>query len=413
MAATFYTLLTKFGQAAVANATALNTPVNLTKMAVGDGGGAATTPKETQTTLIAQKYIANINQLTIDTSNPNYLIAEMIVPTTVGGWYVREVGIFDAAGNLFAVANFPETYKPQLAEGSGRDLAIRIVIQVSNASAVTLLVDPAVTLASQSWVISNFVSKSQVSGGATGEVLAKSSADQQDFTWKKPTDLIDTATTAKKGIVQLSSTLENNETKAATPKMVLGVNAGRLVGFKAFGGSVTYTPGSNVKTIKVILTGGGASGGKQGSTTVAARSGGAGGTVIGFFPAPAGPINITIGMGGTGVTVVGAAGTPGGDSTFGTLMSAKGGTTDNGKGGGGDSTVGAFTVFGGNGNPGSADSSSRTFGGASYWGGGGSGITSGAYIDASAYGSGGAGVTSADARSGSGAQGICVIEEYS
>jgi len=228
MAATFYTLLTKQGLAAVANATALNTPVNLTKMAVGDGGGAATTPKETQTALVAQKYSANLNQLTIDTSNPNYLIAEMIIPTTVGGWYVREVGIFDSAGNLFAIANFPETYKPQLAEGSGRDLVIRIVIQVSNASAVTLQVDPAVTLASQAWVTANFVAKSKVSGGAVGQVLAKSSATEQDYGWKNPTDLIETASLTKKGIVQLSSTVENNATKAATPAAVMNAQSATL-----------------------------------------------------------------------------------------------------------------------------------------------------------------------------------------
>lgn len=303
MSATFYTLLTKFGQAAVANATALNTPVNLTKMAVGDGGGAATTPKENQTTLIAQKYIANINQLTIDTSNPNYLIAEMIVPTTVGGWYVREVGIFDAAGNLFAVANFPETYKPQLAEGSGRDLVIRIVIQVSNASAVTLLVDPAITLASQSWVINNYTSKTKISGGSKNQVLAKKTNTDQDFGWVNPVDIIDTATTEKKGLTTLTSTVSDDETKAATPKAILSISQGRLLNIQRFTVSGLYTPTVGTKKVVIRGVGGGGGGGGCPLTTSNQQSTSGGGqsgcyaeiTLESLLSSYA----ITIGQGGT------------------------------------------------------------------------------------------------------------------
>lgn len=189
--ATYYTLLTKIGQARIANAVALNQMVNLTYMAVGDGNGNPTTPNENQTALVREKYRATINQLTVDPDNPNYLVAELIVPTTVGGWSIYEVGVFDDQNQLIAVANFPATYKPELAEGSGRDLIVRIVIQVSNTSVVTLKIDPAITLASQAWVAANYVKKVTVAGGTTGQILAKKSNANEDFQWVDPTAAVD------------------------------------------------------------------------------------------------------------------------------------------------------------------------------------------------------------------------------
>lgn len=189
--ATYYTLLTKIGQARIANAVALNQMVNLTYMAVGDGNGNPTTPNENQTALVREKYRATINQLTVDPENPNYLVAEMIVPTNVGGWSIYEVGVFDDQNQLIAVANFPATYKPELAEGSGRDLIVRIIIQVSNTSVVTLKIDPAITLASQAWVAANYVKKTTVAGGTTGQILAKKSNANEDFQWVEPTAAVD------------------------------------------------------------------------------------------------------------------------------------------------------------------------------------------------------------------------------
>lgn len=189
--ATYYTLLTKIGQARIANAVALNQMVNLTYMAVGDGNGNPTTPNENQTALVREKYRATINQLTVDPENPNYLVAEMIVPTTVGGWSIYEVGVFDDQNQLIAVANFPATYKPELVEGSGRDLIVRIIIQVSNTSVVTLKIDPAITLASQAWVAANFVKKTTVAGGTTGQVLVKKSNANEDFQWVDQTSAVD------------------------------------------------------------------------------------------------------------------------------------------------------------------------------------------------------------------------------
>ena len=189
--ATYYTLLTKTGQARIANAIALNQKVNLTYMAVGDGNGNPTTPNENQTALVREKDRATINQLTVDPDNPNYLVAELIIPTNVGGWSIYEVGVFDDQNQLIAVANFPATYKPELAEGSGRDLIVRIIIQVSNTSVVTLKIDPAITLASQAWVAANFVKKTTVAGGTTGQVLVKKSNANEDFQWVDPTAAVD------------------------------------------------------------------------------------------------------------------------------------------------------------------------------------------------------------------------------
>lgn len=184
MASNYFTLLTKIGQASIANAVALNQKVNLTYVAIGDGNGSPTTPKESQTELVNEVYRAQVNQLTTDPDNPNYLIAEMIVPTNVGGWSVREVGLFDDSENLIAIANFPETYKPKLEEGSGRDLVIRVILQVSNTNAVVLKIDPTIILASQSWVIENFNKKTLFPGGKEQQVLMKLSGIDGDMDWK-------------------------------------------------------------------------------------------------------------------------------------------------------------------------------------------------------------------------------------
>lgn len=148
----YYTLLTTIGQAQLANAVALGKQIRLTEMALGDGSGAAVTPVQSQTALVREVYRAPLNQLTTDESNPNYVIAELVVPSESGGWTVREVGLYDDEGNLIAVGNFPETYKPALSEGASRDLVIRVIIEVSNTAAVTLKIDPTMVLASRQWV---------------------------------------------------------------------------------------------------------------------------------------------------------------------------------------------------------------------------------------------------------------------
>ncbi|WP_034911902.1 phage tail protein [Erwinia sp. 9145] len=152
MTAKYYAILTSQGAAKLANATALGTRLNLTQMAVGDANGSVSMPDAGQTTLINQKRIAPINQLSIDPNNTNQIIAEQIIPESEGGFWIREIGLFDDAGVLVAVANCPESYKPQLQEGSGRTQTIRMVLIVSSTAAVTLKIDPAVVLATRQYV---------------------------------------------------------------------------------------------------------------------------------------------------------------------------------------------------------------------------------------------------------------------
>ncbi|GLX14742.1 hypothetical protein Pstr01_29810 [Pseudomonas straminea] len=149
---TYYAVLTATGEAKLANATALGTKLQLSKMAVGDGNGALPNPVRTQTALVRETYRADLNTLSPDPMNANQIIAEMVIPETEGGYWLREMGIYDAAGDLFAVANCPESYKPQMAEGSGRTQVLRMVLIVSSTAAVQLKIDPSVVLATRAYV---------------------------------------------------------------------------------------------------------------------------------------------------------------------------------------------------------------------------------------------------------------------
>ncbi|MEJ5109472.1 phage tail protein, partial [Enterobacter ludwigii] len=152
MSAKFYTLLTDIGAAKLASAAALGVPLKITKMAVGDGGGVLPTPSAQQTGLIAEKRRADLNMLYIDPQNSSQIIAEQVIPETEGGWWIREVGLFDETGALIAVGNCPESYKPQLAEGSGRTQTVRMVLIASSTDNITLKIDPAVVLATRKYV---------------------------------------------------------------------------------------------------------------------------------------------------------------------------------------------------------------------------------------------------------------------
>ncbi|MCG9124290.1 phage tail protein [Laribacter hongkongensis] len=145
----FFAILTAVGEAKLANAAALGSQLQLTAMAVGDGNGAATVPVRTQTALVRERRRAPLNSLFIDPLNANQIVAEQVIPEEVGDFWIREGGLYDADGDLCAVANFPDTYKPLLSSGSGRTQVIRMVLIVSSTSAVTLKVDPAVVLATK------------------------------------------------------------------------------------------------------------------------------------------------------------------------------------------------------------------------------------------------------------------------
>lgn len=149
MSAKFYTLLTEIGAAKLANATALGVPLKITQMAVGDGGGTLPTPSAQQTKLVGEKRRAALNQLYIDPQNASQIIAEQVIPENEGGWWIREVGLFDESGALIAVGNCAESYKPLLAEGSGRTQTVRMILLTRSTDNITLQIDPAIVLATR------------------------------------------------------------------------------------------------------------------------------------------------------------------------------------------------------------------------------------------------------------------------
>ena len=152
MAAKFFALLTNQGAAKLSNMAALGEKLEITSLAVGDGGGVSPTPNQAQTKLVNEVRRAQLNSLSVDEKNDSQIIAEQIIPESVGGWWIREIGLFDADGILIAVANCPETYKATTAEGSGRTQVIRMMLTVSSTDAVTLKVDPSIVLATRQYV---------------------------------------------------------------------------------------------------------------------------------------------------------------------------------------------------------------------------------------------------------------------
>jgi phage-related tail fiber protein len=133
----------------------LGTPLALTAMGVGDGNGITPIPTRQQTSLVNEVRRQPLNQLLIDPKNSNYIIAEQVIPEHEGGWWIREIGLYDEAGNLCAVSNAPPTYKPVLTEGSGRTQVIRMVLMINegHTQAITLKTDPSIVLATHEYVI--------------------------------------------------------------------------------------------------------------------------------------------------------------------------------------------------------------------------------------------------------------------
>lgn len=153
--AKYFAILTNLGAGKLANAAALGTDLEITHIAVGDGGGVSApepTPDPAMTALLGEKRRAAINSLSIDPLNPNQIIVEQVIPETDGGFWIREIGLFDKAGTLIAYSNCAGSYKPQLQEGSGRALVIRMILIVSSTEAVSLKIDPSVVLATRKYV---------------------------------------------------------------------------------------------------------------------------------------------------------------------------------------------------------------------------------------------------------------------
>ncbi|EMB4689337.1 phage tail protein [Citrobacter farmeri] len=207
MTTKYFAILTNQGAARLANATMLGTKLNITQMAVGDGNGTLPTPDPAQTKLINQTRIAPINSLSVDANDAGQIIAEQIIPENEGGFFIREIGLYDDDGILIAVANCPETYKPLLAEGSGRTQTIRMILVVSSTSAITLKIDPSVVLATRKYVDDAVIEvKSYVDGLMRNHEQSRNHPD---------------ATTTAKGFTQLNSSVtDDRETQSATPKAV-------------------------------------------------------------------------------------------------------------------------------------------------------------------------------------------------
>ena len=152
MSQQYYTLVTNIGAARIAKATALGTVVNLSQMAVGDGGGNPITPSATATALTREVYRASLNMLEVDGNNQKQVIAELLIPEEEGDFTIREVGLFDNNNNLIAIGSIADSYKPRLSSGTASQQIIRMVIQIDNTDAVGLKVDPAVVLATREFV---------------------------------------------------------------------------------------------------------------------------------------------------------------------------------------------------------------------------------------------------------------------
>ena len=152
MAEQFYTILTAIGKAKIANSAALGEKVELTHLALGDGDGSYYNPTEDQTALKNEVWRGAIGTVDVDGENPNWIIIQTVVPSQHGGFMIREAGVFDDDGDLIAIGKYPETYKPVAADGSIKDLIVRMILEVSNTASVVLKIDPTVILATQQQV---------------------------------------------------------------------------------------------------------------------------------------------------------------------------------------------------------------------------------------------------------------------
>ncbi|WP_236942683.1 phage tail protein [Ewingella americana] len=196
----FKSVVTTLGQTRIAAAIESGKDINISHMAVGDGNGAPTEPSVEQTALVHETYRLLLNSIKVDNKNANWIIAEAIIPASVGGFWMREMGLFSDQGELIAVSNMADSYKPTLEEGSGRTQTLRMVITVTDTEAVSLTIDDTLIIATEEYV---------------NNLLAEHEASRRH----------PDGTLTDKGFVQLNSAVDSNsETLAATPKAVKAAN---------------------------------------------------------------------------------------------------------------------------------------------------------------------------------------------
>ncbi|EER3121864.1 TPA: phage tail protein [Escherichia coli] len=240
----FKTVLTDTGAKKLAQAAAPDgKPVRLTHMAVGDGGGTLPTPDSKQTRLVHEVWRHTVNRVILDATHQNRIIAELVIPPETGGFWIREIGVFDEHGDLIAVGNTAESYKPAVAEGSGRAQTFRTILTVSSTATVALTVDNTMVMATVDYVddklkehehsrrhpdasltAKGFVQLSSATNSTSETLAATPKAVKAAYDLANGKYTAQDATTARKGIVQLSSaTNSTSETLAATPKAVKAV----------------------------------------------------------------------------------------------------------------------------------------------------------------------------------------------
>ncbi|MBA2803739.1 phage tail protein [Enterobacter hormaechei] len=241
MTVKYKTVITKAGAIKLAAATVPNgKKVNFTAMAVGDGGGTLPMPDPNQTKLVKEVWRHALNKISQDKKNKNYVVAELLIPPETGGFWMRELGLYDDTGTLIAVGNMAESYKPALAEGSGRAQTVRMVIMVSDIESVELTIDTSTVMATQDYVddklaeheksrrhpdatltAKGFTQLSSATDSTSESVAATPKAVKAAYDLAKGKYTAQDATTAQKGIVQLSSATDStSESVAATPKAV-------------------------------------------------------------------------------------------------------------------------------------------------------------------------------------------------
>ncbi|HGG8980536.1 TPA: phage tail protein [Enterobacter hormaechei subsp. xiangfangensis] len=241
MTVKYKTVITKAGAIKLAAATVPNgKKVNFTAMAVGDGGGTLPVPDPNQTKLVKEVWRHALNKISQDRKNKNYVVAELLIPPETGGFWMRELGLYDDTGTLIAVGNMAESYKPALAEGSGRAQTVRMVIMVSDIESVELNIDTSTVMATQDYVddklaeheqsrrhpdatltAKGFTQLSSATDSASESVAATPKAVKAAYDLAKGKYTAQDATTAQKGIVQLSSATDStSESVAATPKAI-------------------------------------------------------------------------------------------------------------------------------------------------------------------------------------------------
>lgn len=388
MATKYYAVLTNVGAAKLANATALGAQVEITQMAVGDGNGVLPTPNPAQTALVHELRRKPLNSLSIDPNNANQIIAEQVIPEDEGGWWIREIGLFDKDGDMIAVANCAETYKPQLQEGSGRVQVVRMILIVSSTAAVTLKIDPSVVLATRQYVddqiiqVKSYVDQKMAahvaaadphkqyapkeSPALTGRPTAPTAEGKDSSTQIANTAFVQAAIAALVGsspealdtLNELAAALGNDPNFATTVtnslagKMDKSANGsdienvsvflqnlglgdasgyvGRLLKIQVFtaSGTVTKTPGAKKWRIKCLGAGGGSSAAPAtGSNEVSvSNGGGAGAYAEGIYDVSSiTTASVVIGSGGAGGTAGSIYGADGGTSSVGSFISSPGG----------------------------------------------------------------------------------------